>query len=88
MREYAVCEACGRRTYGKTRNAAIADADEARELVARLVRRHGSVRAAALEFAKRHDVKPQTAMKRLYRLTNGQRGLYNPNLIDELEVML
>jgi predicted nucleic acid-binding Zn-ribbon protein len=85
---YPTCRACGCRKYHKTREEAKADADKARELLARLLLKYGSIVAVAKAYADRHDTTATTAQRRLYRLKEGRHALYNPFLVDELEVML
>lgn len=63
------------------------DAERARELILGLMVKAGSLCGAARLFAERYDRKPKTVEMRFRRILAGQRGLMNPDLIDELESM-
>jgi hypothetical protein len=85
-RDYPPCEICGH--YGRTRVKALEDAEEARELIARLRREYGSIRMAAHAYAARHGVNQTTAERQFYRLTsNRNSALYHPTFLDDLRVM-
>lgn len=80
------CQACGRRLRRATE--AKQAAEDARELILRLAKRYGSIRATAAAVAERHGHKPEVVRKRFQRLLAGQKTLWNDTLVDELQVLL